>query len=198
MDEAVLLDFIKVVVFFVSYFTLMKLSGEMHTLEQEKDFLKTNKSYRIFVHPVLRMVISIVGIGLFFRILFKNTDSFQDFLSSVSYALTFFIAFLCGVFYRMNLSLKELIQTLKADKEYKMPKSIQTFKKGSSAANQFVFILGSLGVFALLVWSEATFGIPSYRTCMNIFISLVGVYLSLWFYRFYINPKRFLETPEGK
>lgn len=196
MDKGVLLDFIKVVVFFVSYFTLMRLSGEMHTLEQEKSFLKTNKSYRILLHPVLHRVISIIGIGLLLRILFKNTDSFQAFLSSVSYVLTFFIVFLCGVFYRMNLSLKELIKTLKADKEYKMPKSIQTLKRYNAGVNQLVFIIGSLGFFVLLVWLEAIFGVPSARTCMNIFMSLVTVYLSLWCYKMYINPERFLEKPE--
>ena len=186
------MEFIKIGCSLLIYLVLLFLARDTHILEQERRFLKTNKSYKLLFNPFLHLIFSIIGIGFGLHAVFGYMDSSQN-LISASYDSILFGLFLCIGFYFINYYLRDLVAVLKINKEYSMPKSIKTLKRYNTFIYKLIFSIGSIGIFILLAYLEFIFKAPTRRHSTAIFLLMTFVLYSLMFYKHYVNPKKFLE-----
>ena len=175
------MEFIKIGCSLLIYLVLLFLARDTHILEQERRFLKTNKSYKLLFNPFLHLIFSIIGIGFGLHAVF-------GYMNSILFGL-----FLCIGFYFINYYLRDLVAVLKINKEYSMPKSIKTLKRYNTFVYKLIFSVGSIGIFILLTYLEFIFKAPTRRHSTAIFLLMTFVLYSLMFYKHYVNPKKFLE-----
>ncbi len=162
-----------------------------------KKLLTTEKSYRLILTPFQHSLLAILGLGFGLKMMFSSISSFQDLANTMSY---FFI--LSGIFLSISIyftksHLKDLIDQIKKTKDVKKSKSIEILKKSNTIAHKCIVAVCSVALFALLSYSELAFEFPSRNASFIIGFSLLAILFLSIGYKYYINPKKFLEKIDG-